>query len=719
LFSTPFSHLKKIDPRIAGLGIIYISNLLRTMGIPQLNSYISSKFKPGVTTLVKGQLICIDGNSLAYWLQRFCMCRYHGDYHYYDLVVQLFVEMLERAGLNIATFFDGIESNNFKKECKRKRTQHGQRCWHKYYAMILDGSVYRDHELPIPLGIVQQLKASLTRLSVNIVYCKGEADRHIARYAKENYGIVLGLDSDYYFYPVPYLPLNEFTLPWTGQASGKVNFPDHLENALGLDRTLLTQLALNLGNDYLSKRTGFDGIDSAVEFLKSGSDSDSSNDSEAMKYSRDMYNLSWIGDGSGTTLPYKTSSQDKAGSLQDILDTMQLNNQDAEDFERLFQVIHSNLIGQPFQIHNNLIDRPYPQNSTLNAWEKLQMLKVEYQRFYQDVPAVPVKQGKLAKQLQKQVVSRGLEPKDFFHGPMFSKIYYERNPIVTKKVKQCKKSLQSFANKIKMLVINRRGSSVVLFENKVKAGAVHKELVLLGLNAELNLGHIFKKAPKRAKKVVLATHKSFASASKYYPEHLFPTIVIADASPKQYGRRVVDLTLRPTEKTVYGLDETVSVLPPMKYMIEALKESGNNGLGKEGTTQQVTLACFLIKKFQTKTTVFVSSTKEMEWIRNDLEKNKGTITYKTHFLHNQVPFDQQVEIYRTQTPNAVDIILTTNANERGLSVPGTKMVIDFGTGRIKNAGDKKVQKVWITAGQSSSRAKNVDAFGQVFRLYQF
>lgn len=175
-------------------------------------------------------------------------------------VVHEFMQTLrDKHHMKVTVYWDGKKRRVYKRETNHKRQERRPEEWSNVQEYCENGVLpvastvcAWEHVFPKNRLFQAQIRHTLDAMHIPSVYCDEEADAAIAKAARgKACAYIVGSDSDFCFFPdVQYIPLN--TLDAENHAvSGVVLRRQALVSSLGLaSETLMTELALLLGNDY-------------------------------------------------------------------------------------------------------------------------------------------------------------------------------------------------------------------------------------------------------------------------------------------------------------------------------------------------------------------------------------------------------------------------------------------------------------------------------------
>lgn len=187
--------------------------------------------------------------------------QFGGSYKALDQLVKDEINRLLDHGLDLVFYFDGtsgiqkattIEERRFQKE--QKWSDLYQLCEHNHS----DNST-SNVNLPKPPLSIEQFRATIVELGMDIVDCEGEADQEIAKACHEHnlksidsQAYCYGGDSDFLLMQdCPYIPFGKLkVMEETTRLCSEVWHRDILASALGMTECQLLEFSIILGNDY-------------------------------------------------------------------------------------------------------------------------------------------------------------------------------------------------------------------------------------------------------------------------------------------------------------------------------------------------------------------------------------------------------------------------------------------------------------------------------------
>jgi hypothetical protein len=175
-------------------------------------------------------------------------------------VTKEFIEALRAEKMNLVVYWDGEDREVFKQETDIKRSEHRSEEHSNLHQYCLYGRLPSrsticqwEYEFPKTKLFKTQIMHTLTHLKVEMVNCPLEADPYMAGVASgDPHSFILGNDTDFCgFLDVQYIPFATIRTSKRGPMTASVIRRRDIAEILEIDDSLMVELAILCGNDYI------------------------------------------------------------------------------------------------------------------------------------------------------------------------------------------------------------------------------------------------------------------------------------------------------------------------------------------------------------------------------------------------------------------------------------------------------------------------------------
>ena len=250
-----------------------VSGLLSFINRNVKNCFSEMEWKTGKNEN-RGCPLIVDGNAFMYSVYRKHLnWTFGGEYHEYEKLVKLYLEIFDSIGFKLTFVFDGCCSSE-KMPTQLNRMIEKKRAIDDVKMRIEQGKSAESHDQLLPPLCYAVLHSVLEKNRIPMIFSDTEADRIIASIANSMDGYVLSNDSDFLIFPLSkgYIPLNTLSSPLIRQGfpctsfsidskvTARVYRSEDIAKRLLISPCHMNLLSCAIGNDY------FDGflLDSVI-----------------------------------------------------------------------------------------------------------------------------------------------------------------------------------------------------------------------------------------------------------------------------------------------------------------------------------------------------------------------------------------------------------------------------------------------------------------------